>query len=108
MLFAQVVLGGMTPRTIPFSPLEEASGGSGIPALAEAAPAPDSATSGQASSRPETPPAATTAAGDSDTVGATPATLSRRELRREARAARERARRNAAFNALSQQERDSL
>ena len=109
MLFAQVVLGGMTPRTIPFSSFEETPGGSGIPALAEAAPAPDSATSGQASSRPETLPAATTAAAvDSDTVGANPATLSRRELRREARAARERARRNAAFNALSQQERDSL
>ena len=87
VLFAQVVLGGMAPRSA-FGPLAEDS-------LRRSAGSPVE------ERRPDFE------AADSTALRQT-APLSRREIRREARAARERARRNAAFNALSQQEKDSL
>ena len=87
VLFAQVVLGGMAPRSA-FGPLAEDS-------LRRSAGSPVEERSPDFE------------AADSTALRQT-APLSRREIRREARAARERARRNAAFNALSQQEKDSL
>ena len=87
VLFAQVVLGGMAPRSA-FGPLAEDS-------LRRSAGSPVEERSPDFE------------AADSTALRQT-APLSRREIRRETRAARERARRNAAFNALSQQEKDSL
>ena len=99
VLFAQAVSGGMMTRTTPLRLGEEPL--SGAVQSADSAAASLSATPSESA----TASLSATPADSTTTLSKTP---SRRELRREARAARERARRNAAFNALSQQERDSL
>ena len=93
LLFAQAVLGGITARTVGFRLPDDT--------LRHAAP-PE-----RTGSDPDTPDAPT-GPSTSDAAASPDHPLSRREARREARAARERARRNAAFNALSQEEKDSL
>ena len=93
LLFAQAVLGGITPRTVGFRLPDDT--------LRHAATV-------QRSDNDPTLPDAPTGPSTSDAAASADHPLPRREARREARAARERARRNAAFNALSQEEKDSL
>ena len=108
MLFAQGVLGGMAPRTAPFRPGEDTL----LQAHAVSREADSAARDSVASAVSSEPPASFARSASTSPSTSSSASVSRREARREARrevrAAREQARRNAAFNALSQQEKDSL
>ena len=104
MLFAQGVLGGMAPRTAPFRLGEDTL----LQAHAVPRDADSAARASTASAVSSEPPASSALSAPTSPSASVSRREARREARREVRAAREQARRNAAFNALSQQEKDSL
>ena len=104
MLFAQGVLGGMAPRTAPFRLGEDTL----LQAHAVPRDADSAAPASTASAVSSEPPASSALSVPTSPSASVSRREARREARREVRAAREQARRNAAFNALSQQEKDSL